>query len=134
MKSTTIHRAVALAALAALVLGGCGAKKTTTTTTTTQSGAYAATSAPASEMGAASMDCGAVKPVWVNTKSKAYHEQGDPVYGHTKHGKYMCPSAAMAAGYHLAGSSRGSSSMRGEHRKHRGSHGDTSGAMETPTP
>lgn len=133
MKSTTVYRAAALAAFAALALGGCGGKSTTTTTTA-QPNAYAATGAPASEMGSASMNCGAAKPVWVNTKSKAYHEQSDPLYGHTKHGEYMCPSAAMAAGYHRAGGARGSSNMRGAHRKHRGSHGDTSGAMETPTP
>ncbi len=41
--------------------------------------------------------------VWVNTAKKTYHESGDPYYGRTKHGEYMCMAAANAAGYHLAG-------------------------------
>lgn len=41
--------------------------------------------------------------VWVNTTRKTYHESGDPYYGRTKHGEYMCMAAANAAGYHLAG-------------------------------
>ena len=50
------------------------------------------------------LQCGAVQPVWVNTKSKAYHLPSDPLYGRTKHGEYMCPSTAKAQGYHPAGS------------------------------
>ena len=49
------------------------------------------------------MQCGAVQPVWVNTKSHVYHEPNDPYYGRTKHGKYMCPSQAVKEGYHKAG-------------------------------
>lgn len=48
-------------------------------------------------------NCGAVKPVWVNLNSKAYHEPGDPYYGKTKHGEYLCPSQAKAQGFHPAG-------------------------------
>ena len=53
------------------------------------------------------INCGAVRPVWVNLKTKAYHEPGDPWYGRTKEGAYMCPSAAAAKGYHPAGHHKG---------------------------
>lgn len=48
-------------------------------------------------------NCGAVQPVWVNLKTKVYHEPGDPAYGNTKHGEYLCPSQATAQGFHAAG-------------------------------
>jgi hypothetical protein len=52
----------------------------------------------------AGMSCaGGAAPVWVNTKSKAYHMSSDPLYGKTKKGKYMCEADAKAAGDHLAG-------------------------------
>lgn len=53
-------------------------------------------------MGGNMPNCGAVKPVWVNLKTKAYHEPGDPFYGKTKHGEYLCPSQAKAQGFHPA--------------------------------
>lgn len=48
-------------------------------------------------------NCGAVQPVWVNLKTKVYHEPGDPRYGNTKHGEFLCPSQATAQGFHPAG-------------------------------
>jgi hypothetical protein len=48
-------------------------------------------------------NCGAVQPVWVNLKTKVYHEPGDPRYGNTKHGEYLCPSQATAQGFRPAG-------------------------------
>ena len=41
--------------------------------------------------------------VWANIARKNYHREGDPYFGRTKHGQYMCEAAADAAGYHLAG-------------------------------
>lgn len=64
-----------------------------------------------------SLNCGAVQPVWVNQRSHSYHEPSDPLYGRTKHGEYMCPSAAVKAGYHKAS---------GKHRYH----GAMSGGMQ----
>ncbi|MBV8373437.1 MAG: hypothetical protein JOY69_09270 [Candidatus Eremiobacteraeota bacterium] len=48
-------------------------------------------------------NCGAVKPMWVNLRTKVYHEPGDRHYGKTKHGEYLCPSQAKAQGFHPAG-------------------------------
>jgi len=56
-------------------------------------------------------NCGAVKAVWVNTKTKVYHGPTDPLYGHTKHGKYMCPSQAKAEGDRPAGGGTHQNSM-----------------------
>ncbi len=50
----------------------------------------------------ASLNCGAVQPVWTNPRSHTYFEPTAPFYGRTKNGSYMCPSAALAAGYHKA--------------------------------
>jgi hypothetical protein len=76
-------------------------------------------------------DCGAVQPVWVNLRTKKYHEPGDPAYGHTKHGEYVCPSRARQQGFVPAGG--------GGHRHHRhsqsGANGndDRSGGAPQPT-
>ncbi len=41
--------------------------------------------------------------VWVNTKSKVYHEQGSSTYAsHTKNGKYACTSDAQKMGARAA--------------------------------
>ena len=46
--------------------------------------------------------CGSDPIVWANTSSKILHANGDKYYGHTKHGAYVCQSAAQKAGYHIA--------------------------------
>jgi hypothetical protein len=82
----------------------------------------------------AAPNCGAVKAVWVNLNSKAYHEPGDPYYGKTKNGKYMCPSAAKAAGFHPAGShAMTNESMGSTYKKHAGSMSGNA-PMEQSTP
>lgn len=63
------------------------------------------------------LNCGAVRAVWVNTKTHVYHEPSDPYYGRTKHGEYMCPSQAAKEGYHKAGA--------GSHAKHAKSTNDS---------
>jgi len=35
--------------------------------------------------------------------TKAYHDPGDPYYGKTRNGAYMCRDTANAQGYHPAG-------------------------------
>lgn len=51
----------------------------------------------------ATLNCGAVKPVWVNLTRKTYHQPGDPFYGKTRRGEYLCPAQAQADGYRPAG-------------------------------
>lgn len=46
--------------------------------------------------------CGSDPIVWANTSSKILHANGDKYYGHTKHGAYVCQSAAQKAGYRVA--------------------------------
>lgn len=44
--------------------------------------------------------------VWVNTKSKVYHESSDRYYGKTKEGKYMTEKDAIAEGNHVNGTAK----------------------------
>jgi hypothetical protein len=60
-----------------------------------------------------SLNCGAVQPVWTNPHSHTYFESTAPFYGRTKTGSYMCPSAAVAAGYHKASGRRHHGGMGG---------------------
>lgn len=91
-----LRTAFALCALLPLV--ACGGHKTSeynttkqTTTTSKNAPLYAGDTQ-------SKPNCGAVQAVWVNTKTHVYHEAGDPYYGRTSNGKYMCPSAAKAEG------------------------------------
>ncbi|MGI4744990.1 MAG: hypothetical protein ACRYGI_17610 [Janthinobacterium lividum] len=44
--------------------------------------------------------------VWVNARNHAYHVQGDPYFGHTKHGKFECRKAADAEHGHRTSKAR----------------------------
>lgn len=58
----------------------------------------------------ASKACGGSNVVWANTRSKAYHLEGDKYFGHTKHGAWMCMGTAKAEGFHQAGMKSASNS------------------------
>jgi len=134
-------RACAFIASVPILLTACGGAKntnTTTTGTTATKQTEAQRESAALPLGGvkpvpAGLNCGATQPVWVNTHTRAYHEPGDPYYGRTKRGEYMCPSDAAQQGYHAAGSSRnaagagsanngdqsGAAPSGKHHRKHR---------------
>lgn len=90
--NSAASRAVATAAgmASGLKAGAMGAMQNAGT----QTGAMGSEAVP---------NCGAVQAVWVNLKTKVYHEPGDPAYGKTVHGKYLCPSQARAQGFRPAG-------------------------------
>ncbi len=44
--------------------------------------------------------------VWVNLRSKVYHEAGSRNYGTTRAGAYMCQKETVAAGFHAPKASR----------------------------
>ena len=120
MQNATLLRLGTMTLIVSLLLAGCGGGKraandaSNAMQNTVRQAGSAMNGATHAEAGSPNMHCGAVKPVWVNTKSGAYHEPGDPYYGHTKEGKYMCPSAARAAGYHASGSTHSKHSSTSE--------------------
>jgi hypothetical protein len=96
-KSSTANSAASAASQAVATAGAMGSSM--------KAGAEGAMQNATGAMGgeAAVPNCGAVKAVWVNLKSKVYHEPGDPAYGKTVHGEYLCPSQARAQGFRPAG-------------------------------
>jgi hypothetical protein len=94
--------------VAAMLLASCGQKASTRTTAITpapiESGALPAGHGENSALASSPSDlhCGNEPVVWVNERSKVYHTQSDPYYGHTKSGGYMCELDAVHAGYHAA--------------------------------
>lgn len=109
--------------VAAAIVAGCGggsqssSSQATSAPTATTEAQREQAALPTSAMQPVPKDlgCSASDTVWVNLKTKSYHEPADPYYGRTKNGKYMCKADAVAAGYHLAGSmhSRRSNMMNG---------------------
>jgi hypothetical protein len=102
MKFRTI---VPIFAFALAALTACGGGKSASNAASggaMQSGATSSSAPMTAASGArgAVPDCGAVTAVWVNLKSKVFHEAGDPYYGKTAHGEYLCPAQAKAQGFH----------------------------------
>jgi hypothetical protein len=50
--------------------------------------------------------CRADAVVWVNLRSKVYHEASSKSYGATKTGAYMCEKESVAAGFHAPKSAK----------------------------
>ena len=78
----------------------------------------------------AGLNCGATQPVWVNLHTKAWHEPGDPYYGRTKNGAYMCASDAAAKGYHAAGAHHADTTAPVTGGKHHKRHNKNGNGME----
>ncbi len=115
-------RTIGLISVMAIALFGftaCGGGKSSNSNATnaTKSEVSAEPAMPAGGASNATIpDCGAVQAVWVNLNSKVYHEPGDPAYGKTKRGEYLCPSQATAQGFRPAGG-EGSGGRRHHRRK-----------------
>jgi len=120
--------------------GGGGQNAANSTATATGQAVNAAGQAMNGAAGQAApipahLDCKS-QIVWVNLNTHVYHEQGDPWYGRTKNGQYMCMAAVNAHGYHLAGGGNGGSmtnsmgnssgTMTGAHHHHRNAPAPTS--------
>jgi hypothetical protein len=95
-----------LVAVAVLSLAACGGGKKATTAPSTGASPGTASYGQAKSAGAMgtaepvpALNCGGTQPVWVNERSRVFHLAGDPYYGRTKHGKYMCERDAAKAGY-----------------------------------
>lgn len=99
-----------LVALVIIGVAGCG--KSATTQTGAPAAAPTATTVAQAEQNALPLSVAAAVPatlkcsdaiVWVNLHRHTYHESGDPYYGRTKNGQYMCLADATAKGYRKAG-------------------------------
>lgn len=130
-----IERATAML-VALVIIGGAGCGKSTTTQTGAPATAPTATTIAQAEQNALPLTVAAVVPatlkcsdaiVWVNLHRRTYHESGDPYYGRTKNGQYMCLADATAKGYRKAGTM---------HARKRGPHapGAVPAMQPTPTP
>ena len=99
----------AMLVLVVPMFAACGQKASTRTTAVTpapvQSGPLHPMRAGAAHpfvSEPSQLHCGSEPVVWVNARSKVFHLQGDPYYGHTKSGGYMCEPDAEQAGYRAA--------------------------------
>ena len=93
--------------------GGGGSDNSSTSATATATGSPAMTSGSHhGYMGKplakavpvpADLHCDGDVVVWVNLKTKAFHESTDPFFGRTMNGKYLCKADAVTAGDHESG-------------------------------
>ena len=130
------HLRLPFAIFAIMAIAACGSGKSSSNGGS--NGASNAGSSSGSSMGsqgrqaAGNMpNCGAVQPVWVNLRTKKYHEQGDPAYGHTRQGEYLCPAQAEQQGFTRAGG--GGRRHHGHHRNRSESGGYQSGGNQSDT-
>jgi hypothetical protein len=97
-----------LVLLSASLLSNCGQKASTRTTPVSPAPVVSGPLHPMhgqSESLANSpnaLHCGSHAPVWANSHTKVYHVQGDPYYGRTKFGGYLCEQDAIREGYRAA--------------------------------
>jgi len=117
MKTRTIGL-IAFVAVALFGLSACGGGKSSNSNATNATRSEIS-AAPAMQGGASNAtvpNCGSTQAVWVNLKTRVYHEPGDPVYGKTRHGEYLCPSQAAAQGFRPAGGARMERGRRHRHK------------------
>ena len=133
-------RIVTLVASVALIaaLAGCGGSGSSNTSSS-PAAAPTATSVIQGEQNALPLAVAAKIPpglkctssdiVWVNLHRKTFHDPGDPWYGKTKNGEYMCRNDAVAAGDRPAGSRHAHMGSQPETQTQA-----TATPTETPTP
>lgn len=108
-----------LAAICAVaILSGCGGGSDSSSTTSTATAAGSPAMMSGTHHGymgkplanavpvPADLHCTGDVVVWVNLKTKAFHESTDPFFGRTVSGKYLCKKDAATAGYHESGAMR----------------------------
>jgi hypothetical protein len=95
-----------ISACALTLVTACGQKASTRTTAVTPAPVVSGPLHPGQNAMLASspsdVHCGAKPPVWANSHSMVYHVEGDPYYGHTKYGGYICEKDAVRAGYRIS--------------------------------
>ncbi len=97
-----------LAAATAFTLAACGQKASTRSAAISPAPVESGPLSPMhgrNELLASSpseLRCASGDRVWVNTHTHVYHLPGDPYYGHTKFGGYLCEQDAVREGFREA--------------------------------